>query len=69
MKIGDMIYGAFPGLDTFVERVGVRHYCVRIRDDNSGELLRKVQLFDYGKREALRAAERLARDVINARAA
>lgn len=69
MKIGDMIYGSFPGVDTYLERVGLRRYCVRIRDNKTDEVLRKVQLLDYGKRDALRRVEQLAREVIAQRTA
>lgn len=69
MKIGDMIYGSFPGVNTYLERVGLRRYCVRIRDDKTEELLRKVQLLDFSKRDALHRVEQLAREVIAQRAA
>lgn len=69
MKIGDMIYGAFPGLDTFVEKIGARRFVIRVRDERSGELLEKLQVMDYSKREALAAAEKMALDIIAARAA
>lgn len=69
MKNGDVIYGAFPGIDTFIEKVGPRQFMIKARCDYSGELLGKLHVIDYGKKQALRRAEQMAREIIAARSA
>ena len=61
MKIGDEIYGCYPGLDLFTEKTGARNWVIRLRDERSGNLLDKRILIDYSKSQALAIAKFMAK--------
>jgi predicted acetyltransferase len=60
MKIGDQIYGCYPGLDLFTEKTGAKSWVIRLRNERNGALLDKRILIDYTKTEALAVAKYMA---------
>jgi len=60
MKIGDQIYGCYPGIDLFTEKTGAKSWVIRLRNERTGDLLDKRVLIDYTKTEALAVAKHMA---------
>ena len=57
MKIGDQIYGCYPGLDLFTEKTGAKSWVIRLRYARTGDLLDKRILIDYTKAQAMTIAK------------